>query len=407
MECLERSRWGQLVLSLVVVLAGCVEDAGPEREGVGNRSDRVGTRSTVAAELAVERPRVGCVIALSGQLRPTGEAIVAGLRAGLAGGFEPGSEPFELLVVDDGYDPRRTVAAVSDLGGDPGVLGLIGCLGTPTAIAGLPIAAECGLLWYGGFSGAEVLRDAERRGEAVNVRASYQDEIRAIVRGLLGEVGLSGEEVAFFTQRDGFGDDGFRAGLDELQALSGIEPGSVVHARYDRELGVISVGLASLMAEPIPPRAVLVVGHARALVDLVRRAEREGFRPLWCGASFVDAFQVVSELGALAEGHVFTMVIEEGESATPERAAFRSVVEPRWRGSQLAFEAYLIATALRHDAEARGVPASRREFASRALELAAAIRRDGRGGLGRVWPMIVRGGVLEPLRWADLRGSGR
>ena len=81
----------------------------------------------------------------------------------------------QLISRDDGYDPDRSVAQTQHLIEDDKVFALIGAVGTPTAMATIPITSARNVPFIGPFSGAEFLRDLELT-NVVNIRASYGAE---------------------------------------------------------------------------------------------------------------------------------------------------------------------------------------------------------------------------------------
>jgi len=58
-----------------------------------------------------------------------------------------------------------------------------------------------------------VLRKTPPDRYVINFRASYAEETAAMVDGLVKEVGIQVEEIAFFTQRDAYGDAGYVGGI--------------------------------------------------------------------------------------------------------------------------------------------------------------------------------------------------
>ena len=77
-----------------------------------------------------------------------------------------------LVSRDDGYDPDRSVVQTTKLIEEDNIFALIGAVGTPTAIATVPISSARNVPFIGPFTGAEFLRAPELR-SVVNIRASY------------------------------------------------------------------------------------------------------------------------------------------------------------------------------------------------------------------------------------------
>ena len=81
------------------------------------------------------------------------------------------------------------------------VLAVIGNVGTPTAIAAIPIANEQKTLFFAPFTGAGVLRQTPPDRYVINYRASYAEETAAMIDALIDQAGLALNDIAFFTQR--------------------------------------------------------------------------------------------------------------------------------------------------------------------------------------------------------------
>ncbi|MDP3401509.1 MAG: ABC transporter substrate-binding protein, partial [Brevundimonas sp.] len=171
-------------------------------------------------EAVAEEIRLGMSTALSGPTAELGlemqRGVLAGLeRANRRGGVQ--GRALRLITLDDGYEPIRTAPNMRRLIEQEQVLAVIGNVGTPTAIAAIPLAREHRTLLFAPFSGAGVLRRDPPERYVINVRASYAEEIAAMVDALIGVGGLRPEEIAFFTQRDGYGDAGYVGGFAALK----------------------------------------------------------------------------------------------------------------------------------------------------------------------------------------------
>src|SRR5215469_7652583 len=90
-----------------------------------------------------------------------------------------------LVAADDGYEPARTADAVRELRDKGNVFGMIGNVGTPTAMVSLPYALEHRMLFFGAFTGANLLRRDPPDRYVFNYRASYAEETDAVVRYLV------------------------------------------------------------------------------------------------------------------------------------------------------------------------------------------------------------------------------
>ena len=63
-----------------------------------------------------------------------------------------------LIAADDGYEPARTAVTMKQLYQKDEVFGVVGNVGTPTAVVGLPYALERKMLFFEAFTGAGLLR---------------------------------------------------------------------------------------------------------------------------------------------------------------------------------------------------------------------------------------------------------
>jgi len=187
------------------------------------------------------------------------QGVLVGLeRANRAGGINGRS--LKLIALDDGYEPTRTAPNMRRLIEQERVLAVIGNVGTPTAIAAVPIANEQKTLLFAPFTGAGVLRKNPPDRYVINYRASYAEETAAMIDALIKTGKLKTDEIAFFTQRDGYGDAGFIGGITALKHHGLRDENSVVHARYARNTLAVENALATILIASPPPQAVIMVG---------------------------------------------------------------------------------------------------------------------------------------------------
>src|SRR6202795_3805599 len=125
----------------------------------------------------------------------------------------------KLGVADDGYEPTRTTDTMKQLFEKQQVFGFVGNVGTPTAVVALPYALEHHALFFGAFTGADLLRRDPPDRYVFNYRASYAEETDAFVRYLVKIRHLRPEQIAVFAQHDAFGDAGFAGVAKAMRAL--------------------------------------------------------------------------------------------------------------------------------------------------------------------------------------------
>ena len=118
----------------------------------------------VNAEQGVTNDKIvfGQAAALEGPAAQLGLDMQAGIRAAFeeankAGGVK--GRKLELISLDDGYEPNKSIEATKKLIDEHKVFALIGPVGTPTSAAAQPIALQANVPFIGPFTGAEFLRN--------------------------------------------------------------------------------------------------------------------------------------------------------------------------------------------------------------------------------------------------------
>src|ERR1700692_461596 len=152
-------------------------------------------------------------------------------RINEAGGVE--GRMLRLIAADDGYEPTRTADAMKQLYEKDQVFGFIGNVGTPTAAVAVPYALERRTLFFGAFTGANILRNDPPDRYVFNYRASYAEETDAVVHYLIKLRRLQPRQIAVFAQQDAYGDAGFAGVAKALRAL-GVSDSAILRLHYKR-----------------------------------------------------------------------------------------------------------------------------------------------------------------------------
>ena len=153
--------------------------------------------------------RFGISAPFTGSAKELGNQMKLGVQTAFnlindAGGIH--GRQLKLVAADDGYEPTRTAETMKQLYEKEQVFGIIGNVGTPTAVVGLPYALERKMLFFGAFTGASLLRRDPPDRYVFNYRASYAEETDAVVRYLVKVRGLRPDQIAVFAQQDAYGD---------------------------------------------------------------------------------------------------------------------------------------------------------------------------------------------------------
>ncbi len=262
----------------------------------------------------------GMSTALTGPAAQLGINMKAGVETAfnevnLAGGIQ--GRPLKLIALDDGYEPDRTVPNMHQLIDKDEVLAVIGNVGTPTAVASIPIANANKTLLFGTYSGAGVLRRTPPDRYVINYRASYAEETAYMVDGLVRELGLDVDEIAFFTQRDSYGDAGFVGGIAAMKRNGLTDESTIIHARYERNTEAVENGLADILAARKPVRAVIMVGAYAPCATFIKLARQFELDVLFLNVSFVGSKPLAETLGADGEGVIITQVVPHLNSDLP------------------------------------------------------------------------------------------
>src|SRR5260370_21644168 len=89
-----------------------------------------------------------------------------------------------LVAADDGYEPARTAATMKQLYERDQVFGLVGNVGTPTAVVALPYAPDRKMLFFGAFTAARLLWNHPPDRYTFNYPPSYAAKTASVVNHL-------------------------------------------------------------------------------------------------------------------------------------------------------------------------------------------------------------------------------
>jgi len=361
---------------------------------------------------------LGMSTALSGPAADLGRSVRDGVLVGLdrqnrAGGV--GGRKLHLVVLDDGYEPTRTAPNMRRLIGQERVLAVIGNVGTPTAIAAVPIANEQRTLLFAPYTGAGLLRRSPPDRYVINFRASYAEEINAMVDALVDIGGLQPAEIAFFTQRDSYGDAGYVTGVKALKRHGLTDEQQVLNVQYERNTVAVENALADMLLTDPLPRAVIMVGTYASSARFIRLAQASGLRALYLNVSFVGGTPLGAALGDTRASVIVTQVVPDpldtGLPIVRDYHRDLRAAQPRGVPTFAGLEGYIAARILTlalHSLDR----APDRESLVDALEglsrfdlgLGVPLRLapEEHQASHEVWPTVLSAGVFAPFQWEDL-----
>ena len=323
--------------------------------------------------------RFGIVAPFSGTTRELGIQMKLGIEvafneANARGGVN--GRMLTLVAADDGYEPARTAEAMKELFETEQVFGVIGNVGTPTAAVSLPFALEHKMLFFGAFTGANLLRHDPPDRYVFNYRASYSEETDAVVRYLVRLRKLRPEQIAVFAQQDAYGDAGFAGVAKAVRALrGGGDEGSILRLGYKRNTIDVDEAVTQLRRSKVPIKAVVMVATYRAAAKFIEKTRDAYPAMIYTNVSFVGSSSLAEELMLLgprfANGVIVTQVVPpvDGYASVvlEYKKALANYSSPGEVADYVSFEGYLTAKIL-VEALRRAVPQFDTEKAVDALE---------------------------------------
>ncbi len=285
----------------------------------------VATAPQVWAEDGVTSDKIvfGQAAALDGPAAALGLGMQAGIcaafhEANRAGGVN--GRKLELISIDDGYEPDRSIKAVKKLIGEDKVFSLIGPVGTPTSKATQPIATDAKVPFVGPFTGAGFLRN-HKLGNIVNVRATYGAETETWIKHLTED--LKHDKIAILYQDDAFG----RVGLDGVtKALDKRGLKLIAEGTYQRNTTAVKSAL--LKIRNAKPQAVVMVGAYKPIAEFIKLARKINFNPVFANISFVGSKALAKELGEAGEGVIVSQVVPfPWDSSLPLVKAYQAAMK--------------------------------------------------------------------------------
>jgi len=289
----------------------------------------VGPGASVAAEPGVtdDTIRLGMVNAQTGAAAGLGR----GMRMGAEAVFDDANarggvngRKIDLVVADDRYEPDRTIDGTLEMIEQRHVFALFGYVGTPTTTAALPIIRDTGIPLVGAFTGAMALRKPVIP-DVFNIRASYEDETRALVDHFIAHDGAT--RFAVFYQDDGFG-LAVLAGTRLALRRHGLDV--VATGTFHRGTTAIDTGLAAVLDGH--PDVVIMVGPYTPVAAFVHAARREGLKARLASVSFVGTDDLLRLVGDEGNGTLISQVVPLPQSDRDVIRDCARLIERRFPG---------------------------------------------------------------------------
>jgi branched-chain amino acid transport system substrate-binding protein len=266
--------------------------------------------------------RFGISAPFTGPAKELGQNMKLGIEAAFNAANANGGvygRQLRLVAADDGYEPARTAATMKQLYERDQVFGLVGDVGTPTAVVALPYALDRKMLFFGAFTGAGLLRNDPPDRYVFNYRASYAEETAAVVNYLVKVRRLLPEQIAVFAQQDAYGDAGFAGVEKAIRSLRGGNETPILRLHYQRNTVDVDDAVAQLQQgnaqlqqkRHSPIKAVIMVPAYRAAAKFIEKTRNLYPDMIYTSVSFVGSTALADELMLLGKKYATGVIVTQ------------------------------------------------------------------------------------------------
>ncbi len=290
--------------------------------------------------------------AFSGPAKELGRQMKIGVDVAFAAQNEAGGvngRKLSLVAMDDGYEPERAKVALRELIERRKVFAIIGDVGTPTTKEVLPYVLDKGVIFFGAFTGAKLLRNDPPDRFVFNYRASYPEETAAQVKYLVEVKRIKPAQIAVFAQEDAYGDAGYE-GVATMMRKYRRDPATIVRVGYKRNTTDVAEAVKVIKANASRIRAVVMVPTYKAAARFVQKLKDDRLDLTFTSVSFVGSNELAEELMQLgpryAEGVVVTQVVPLPTSGATAIIKYRQALQryaPAEKPDFVSLEGYLAA----------------------------------------------------------------
>ncbi len=378
---------------------------------------------TARAETGVTNTQVtiGMSTALNGAASFLGTNFKIGVDAYLntvndAGGVN--GRKIKLIAYDDGYEPKNAVTNTTKLIKEDGVFGLLGNVGTPTALEIRKMLDDEKVFLFAPFTGAESLRKPVDR-YLLHYRASYNQETEVFVKGMVDVLGY--RKVAVFYQDDGYG-KAVLSGATQALERRGLAPAAT--GTYTRNYENVNEALEKIMKAR--PDAVIMGGTYSACAKFITMWKRKTLLekrkdpdPVFMNVSFVGPDRLAMLLDKYGHGSVVTQVVPPFDTAGTNYPAVTEYIAamikyyPMAKPNFVGLEGYLATKVFVEALRRTGKNPTREGFIDtvegiRDFDIQAgnkiSFSKENHQGSQTVYPTVIRGGKFYAIDdWTKIR----
>jgi branched-chain amino acid transport system substrate-binding protein len=257
--------------------------------------------------------RFGITAAFTGPVRERGRQMKLGIdtafnRLNETGGL--GGRMLRLIAADDGNEPTRTLQAVRQLYEKDQIFGLIGSIGTATAAVAVPYALERRMLFFGAYTGGNVVRRDPPDRYVFNYRPSYAEEADAAVRYLVKIRRIPVRQIAVFAQTDDLGDAGY-AGVAKAYRAMGINDSAILRLNYPRNTIEVDEAVNTLRVQKVPVRAIIMSASYRAAAKFIEKTRALYPEMIFTSISGVGGSSLAEELKLLGPRYTTGVLVTQ------------------------------------------------------------------------------------------------
>ncbi len=319
--------------------------------------EKTGSIKTTFRGVTDNEIRFGISAAFSGPTKELGQHMRLGIEAAFQAANSRGGvhgRMLRLIAADDGYEPARSAETMKRLYEKDQVFGVVGNVGTPTAVVALPYALERKMLFFGAFTGADLLRSNPPDRYVFNYRASYAEETSAMVHYLVKVKRLRPSQIAVFAQQDAYGDSGFAGVTKAVRSLGG-DDSAILRLNYQRNTVDVDDAVDQLLKRQRrgPIRAIIMVPAYRAAAKFIEKTHDLFPGMIYASVSFVGSTALANELVLLgkrfATGVIVTQVVPALEGHSSLVLDYKAAMAKYFPGEQpdyVSLEGYVVANLL-------------------------------------------------------------
>lgn len=278
-----------------------------------------------------------------------GEEVSRGIELGLKHVNQQRSLAYDvaLVTMNDSYEPLLTADAITKLVENYDVRAMLASIGTPTAIATLPILERYSVPLIAPMSGAKALNNERNKNIVFNIRAGYEDEAFFLVERIVKNLELSADDIAILAQKDSYGESGVNSLMTAFLHFGIENPDQILQIRYPRNYPYAEHAAADILSSKHMPKVIFIAGTYEVSSQLIELLDDMEISPLYAAFS-------ITGVGALAERTKHTDAIILMTQVTPpltythlpliqEFLSDNATYSPDNNVSELQFEGYIAA----------------------------------------------------------------